>query len=116
MPLNYQLTRLFVSIVLGIAVIHISLYQAGCYGNSSRANPMKYCQANLKQIQAYKSMWSMDHPEQAAKGISPSIPDMVPEYLKALPRCPAGGSYTPGDTAHRPNCTVHGTVPELPDH
>jgi type II secretion system protein G len=95
---------LIIGILLAIAVPNFIKAR-----ESSRA---KSCVANLKQIESAKEQWAMD--TKAAPTATPVDADLygATAYLKTTPECPAGGTYTIGDMATRPVCSIgdNGTV------
>jgi hypothetical protein len=38
----------------------------------------------------------------------PAMADLVPTYIKEIPRCPRNGTYTIGNGNTRVSCSVHG--------
>ena len=64
------------------------------------------CVANLKQIQAAKEMWYMNN------STDPQLTDLVgsEKKIKTTPICPAGGSYTVGDSTTDPSCSQGDTL------
>src|SRR5579859_1376873 len=65
------------------------------------------CFNNLKQIDAAKIAWALDHHKRS--GDVPTEADLKP-YLKdgVLPVCPAEGNYTIGAVGDDPTCSVPG--------
>jgi hypothetical protein len=61
------------------------------------------CIANLRQIDGAKEQWSVD--KKRKPGADVSMRELVPKYLKTMPVCPAGGSYTPGRLGTPPLCS-----------
>lgn len=73
----------------------------------SRQKTHKYsCISNLKSINNAKEVWALESGSLVLA--SPSWDDLVPVYLRNIPSCPAGGTYTIGDTDELPTCTVAG--------
>ena len=64
------------------------------------------CVANLKQIQAAKEMWYMN------SSTDPQLTDLVgsEKKIKTTPICPAGGTYTVGDSTTDPTCSKGSTL------
>lgn len=68
------------------------------------------CIANLKQIDGAVQQWVLQNQMPSTSPYTLSDPNLL-RYLRgsALPVCPKGGRYAPGETvAHPPNCTVPG--------
>ena len=68
----------------------------------------KSCMENLTKIQGAKEMWAMDNNKAATAAVNAAT-DLVPAYLKKLPECPSGGTYTEGAVNVTPTCSVGGT-------
>ena len=68
------------------------------------------CIANLKQMEGAKTLYALDNG--ASTGDSVTMADLVTDYIKTTPACPAGGTYTLGAIGTTPECTVTGH--ELP--
>ena len=68
----------------------------------------KSCVENLHKLQGAKEMWAMDNnqPQDAAVN---GATDLVPEYLRVMPQCPSGGTYTLGVVNTTPACSTGGT-------
>jgi general secretion pathway protein G len=100
---------LIIGILLAIAVPNFIKAR-----ETSRA---KSCVANLKQIESAKEQWAMD--TKAAPTATPVDTDLygADKYLKTTPECPAGGTYTIGDMATRPVCSIgdNGTAADTSD-
>ena len=116
MILKHPITKLLFATFFGLAISNFVLQKIGFYGGPRPADPTKYCQANLKQLEAAKEEWAMAYPKPAGKEVIPSLANLIPAYLKTTPQCPTGGSYTLGDLAHRPKCSAHGIAPEMPNN
>ena len=93
---------LIIGILLAIAVPNFIKAR-----ESSRA---KSCVANLKQIESAKEQWAMDN--KAAMNASPGTTDLygTSAYIRSSPACPSGGTYTIGDMATRPSCSIGTTA------
>jgi len=66
------------------------------------------CVNNLRQIDGAAQLWALEFSK--APSSSYQLEDIVP-YLRpltaAIPRCPAGGDYTPGTTvSNAPTCSL----------
>ncbi len=62
------------------------------------------CIANLKRIDDAKAFWALDRGMLA--GDNPAWSDLVPDYIKRSPTCPAGGTYTINNVNTRPTCSI----------
>ncbi len=101
---------LIVVAIMGI-LLAVAVPQFQRAGNRSRA---RSCQASLKQIAGAKERWAMD----GGRGPTdtPNMSDLAGPglYLKAEPKCPAGGTYTLGNMSAQATCSIGGT-PGDPD-
>jgi len=93
---------------IGVTLLSIPLLLAIAIPNfvKARETTMKNaCINNLREIDAAKNQWAMDHQKQATD--TPTQSDLLP-YLKnhQWPLCPAGGTYTIGQDSIPPTCSV----------
>lgn len=65
----------------------------------------KGCVSNLKQITSAKEQWAMD--TKASPTATPDPSDLYGPtlYVKYVPTCPSGGSYTVGDMSTPVTCS-----------
>jgi prepilin-type N-terminal cleavage/methylation domain-containing protein len=99
---------MIVALIIGI-LVSIALPN---YMKARSIAQARACVVNMRTIQASVEIWAMatrakpdDNP--------PDINDLVNAgYLKVLPRCPAGGTYSiNGNVAnYEVSCNVHGTL------
>ncbi len=87
---------LIIGILLAIAVPNFVRAR-----ESSRA---KSCVANLKQIDAAKEQYAMDH--NLSNGAQCQMVNLVPDYLKSEPKCPSAlnQSYEVNPIGQNPTC------------
>ncbi len=90
---------LIIGILLAIAVPN--------FVKARESSRTKACVANLKQIEAAKEQWAMDERKQATE--TPTWDDLVgtEKYMKARPVCPSNGTYTIGNVATSPSCSIN---------
>ena len=70
----------------------------------SRAESQKnVCLNNLRQIDSAKEQWAL---ATGKVGGAASVEAEINEYIKKVPACPAGGSYTYGAVGADPTCSV----------
>lgn len=66
------------------------------------------CQDNLRLIRDAKLQWGMD---KSMGSLSvPAAADLVPEYIKKVPVCQEGGTYTFNTLGDHCECSQHGPV------
>lgn len=94
--IEIMIVVLIIGILLAVAVP--SFVQAR---ESSRA---KACVANLKQIDSAKQQWAMD--TKAGTTATPGSTDISPTYVRTIPNCPGGGTYTINNMATLPTCSI----------
>ena len=87
---------MIIGILLAIAVP--SMFNAS---ERARANA---CRANLRQIQAAKEQWAMATNQ--GRDATPDWNNLVPNFLQQQPRCPSNGTYTIGNMATNPTCSI----------
>jgi hypothetical protein len=90
-------------------------------GLSHRTSPANACINNMRQIDAAKSEWALEHNAKSNDVVT--INDIRPyielernnPYIKLdakgnLPKCPSGGTYTIGKVGEPPTCSLGTTV------
>jgi hypothetical protein len=91
-----------------VTVFMIGLMAAIAIPNFVKARDVSMqnaCINNLRQIEAAKNQWALEHNKQATD--TPTESDLTP-YLKnhQFPQCPAGGVYTIGQDSDTPTCSI----------
>ncbi len=66
---------------------------------------IRTCAANRERIERGKQEWYMEGRDSTDV---PTMADLVPTHVKEVPQCPAGGTYTLGDSSTKCACSVHG--------
>lgn len=69
----------------------------------------KTCVANLREIDSAKHQYILEHNVSAFTGVDSSnatLGGLYPTYLHNFPACQAGGTYSTGDFAIDPSCSL----------
>lgn len=116
---NTQQKRGFTLIEIMIVIGIIALLLAIAIPNFVRARQIsqaRACQANLKNLIGAKERWAMDN--QASASSSPTMAQIaVPGvYIRTVPECPSGGTYTVGALDEVPTCSLGGTPGDTAAH
>jgi len=89
---------------LRYAFFAVLLLSAGCERRDDHTS-LRYCIANLKQMDAAKAMWAVDHKK--STNDVPTMSDLLP-YLQVTLSCPRGGVYTLGRVVDPATCSIAG--------
>lgn len=65
------------------------------------------CKENRRVINDAKTQWAMD--KGMATMDTPVEGDLVTEFIKNMPRCPEGGTYTFATVNDPAECSIHGS-------
>ncbi|MEQ1822633.1 MAG: prepilin-type N-terminal cleavage/methylation domain-containing protein [Fimbriimonadaceae bacterium] len=87
---------LLIAILMGIAVPQ--------FLKSRAAAQTRTCVRSLRAIENAKEMWAMA--TRQPEGATPVAADLVPDFLKKVEVCPAGGTYDFKAVGTRATCTV----------
>ena len=63
------------------------------------------CDENQQKLNDAKEMWIMDY--EMGKSAAPMMPDLIPEFIKFVPRCPTKGTYDLGNGGTYVTCSDH---------
>lgn len=67
------------------------------------------CIANLREIDTAKQQYMLDKNSNtfaSAMSSDPALGGLVGSYVRSLPKCPIGGTYTTGDAESDPVCSL----------
>lgn len=96
--IEIMIVVLIIGVLLAIAVPN--------FMNARETSRAKACVSNLKQIDAAKEQWAMDHNANNGDAV---VDSEVDGYIKAgAPACPSGGSYTYSAVGTDPACSIGG--------
>lgn len=99
----------FTLIEIMIVVLIISVLLAIAIPNLMRAriaSQEKACIKNLDNILGGKEQYVMEH--NLGDGAVVAMNNLVPDYIKTTPACPAGGTYTIQPANTMPSCSIGG--------
>lgn len=99
----------FTLVEIMIVVLIIGILLAIAVPNFVRARETsrtRSCIANLRQLDSGKEQYAME--ARLAAGAAVAMANVVPDYVKKEPVCPAGGTYTVGNVGADPTCSVAG--------
>ncbi|MCA1948692.1 MAG: prepilin-type N-terminal cleavage/methylation domain-containing protein [Armatimonadetes bacterium] len=102
--------RAFTLVEIMIVVLIIGILLAIAVPNFIKARESsrtKTCIANLKQIDSAKEQWAMENKKTTGDACG-FTGILVPDYLKAEPSCPSGGTYTVNAVGTAPTCSIAG--------
>ncbi|MEN6371671.1 MAG: prepilin-type N-terminal cleavage/methylation domain-containing protein [Armatimonadota bacterium] len=70
-----------------------------------RANSQEcLCCTHLRHLQDAKERWAMENKKKNTD--TPAFDDLIPAYLKEIPKCPCGGEYKLGSVGENTTCTI----------
>ncbi len=69
-----------------------------------RQSRQRACVANLRDLEGAKEQYALEHEGRAPEGMAA----LRLGYLRAMPVCPAGGTYSPGDMQQPVSCDYPG--------
>ena len=104
---NKGFTLVEVMLVVAIVGVLSALAMPSFVSSRERAR-RNLCLKNLRSIDEAKSMWAVYEGHTAEE--TPVWDDIVPTYIKDVPSCPAGGTYTLQTVDVNPTCSVQGHV------
>ncbi|MCL6519790.1 MAG: prepilin-type N-terminal cleavage/methylation domain-containing protein [Armatimonadetes bacterium] len=96
-----------IEIMIVILVVSIlMMIAAPCFIHAQNTSRTKSCIENMKQIYTAKEQFAMENNK--SNGDLVTWDDLVPDYIREQPECPAGGNYnllTIGETV---SCSITG--------
>ena len=100
-----------VEIMIVVMIIGILLnIAAPTFISSRESSRAKSCTDNLKQLDYASQMYAIDNKLNSSASLNNTqFNSLAPNYIRAFPSCPEGGSYTPGTSLTvSPTCSIPG--------
>jgi hypothetical protein len=95
------------------AIVAIALLAAGGLGSrwfvrARSQSSVSSCINSLREIDGASQQWALDH--HAASNDVPTWTDLVgaDRYMREMPVCPQGGTYSLARVTDRPRCSIGG--------
>jgi hypothetical protein len=74
---------------------------------ATSGQPLDACINNLRQLDAAKQQWALENKK--TEKDTPTEAELRPYFLRSeIPKCPAGGVYSPNTVETAPTCSVPG--------
>ena len=91
-------------IAIGLAIM-LAASAACIWTIRVRSSAKTHCIAFLKQLEGAKATWTLEHKKR--KTDVPTWHDLIgkDKYIRDMPQCPYGGSYTLHSIAEKPTCS-----------
>lgn len=97
-------TLVEVMVVVGIIALLASIAIPN-FLNSRNRSRLHTCQSNLRAIDQAKYQFAFEN--SVADGGAITSTDISPTYLRQMPTCPSGGTYTVNNLGTAPTCTIN---------
>jgi len=95
-----------VEIMIVVAIIGLlAAIAVPNYVGARKKAQQSACIRNLQQIDGAKEQWALEKKKSAG---SPVVDAEVNDYIKNVPKCPGGGTYSYGAVDTSPACTIEG--------
>lgn len=98
-------TLVEIMVVIFILAILVTLVTSN-WMTARTKTQTKTCVRNLHKIAQSKEQFALDNQKQ--NGDAVTMNDLVPQYLRSEPVCPAGGTYTVNPVGTDPTCSLGG--------
>jgi hypothetical protein len=95
-------------VIAAMTCLFVGLVVIPDFIRARRTNHANYCINNLQQIDAAKQEWALANGKTNGVVTVNQITNYL--YHGILPKCPSGGTYTIGNLAESPICSLGTTV------
>src|ERR1700690_1981906 len=95
-------------VVAVMACFFVGLVVIPNFTRARRTSDANYCINHLQQIEAAKQEWALANGKTNGVVTLNQITNYL--YHGILPKCPSGGTYTIGNLAESPTCSLSNTV------
>ena len=96
-------TLVEIMIVVAILVL-LAVLGIPSFLSARQRSQASICINNLRQIDGTKNHYALENGNSV-----PALTDMAPDYIKKIPICPAGGTYSVGTLDNLSSCSLGGT-------
>lgn len=100
---GFTLIEIMVVVLILAILLAIAL---PAFNKARETTRSKACIKNLREIDDAKDQYTMEN--KLTTGANVEISDLVSNYLKSMPVCPSGGTYTCNPVGVRPQCSIPG--------
>jgi hypothetical protein len=109
----FKKLALIASAVASVAILGVGV---GVFIRARNTSASNACINNLRQLDGIKQQWALENHKTTNAIVSwEAIRPYLPEWERATgPVCPQGGTYSLGQIADRPTCSIGGPGHALP--
>jgi len=104
-PIGFKPREFLLGIGVAVAIV-LSVAGSRWFVRARTIDKTSFCRATLSQIEGAKEAWVRDHQKNITQ--VPTWTDIVGQkaYIKDMPVCPGGGTYTLAPVGQPPRCSI----------